>query len=488
METIKASGMKLVDNKGRTRIFSGVNIVDKSDFNPHSQRFDCADEQDIKRLAELGFNLIRLGFTWGKIEYAPGLYNDSYIDSLSKIADWCEKYGVFIFLDMHQDLYSSHINGDGAPRWATLTDGRKVHPTRFVWAEDYLWGRACHRAFDNFWNNKKINGKGLQDWFADCWCHIINRLGSKPAVIGFDLLNEPFPGSDGGKCFRRIVSGAAKEFVLGKNVDRLQLIRDLFSPQREKKLFDAISPAVLRSATSKADSLIQKFDKEKYTPFIEKLGKAVRKTGTQKLIFLENSYYSNLGIPYSALPLSIDGKRDDQQVFAPHAYDLMVDTPSYRWANNSRVGSIFDEHRRSQERLRTPVIVGEWGGFGSDDDETWLEHIVYLLNVFDSYQWSNTYWQFIPGFFDSPLLKVFVRPYPQAVSGNVVSYSYDVDKALFTMEYIQDSAGESTICAPFTINELTLDSAEIPYKKENSAVSVISGKGRHTLNIRFERK
>ena len=73
METIKASGMKLVDNKGRTRIFSGVNIVDKSDFNPHSQRFDCADEQDIKRLAELGFNLIRLGFTWGKIEYAPGL-------------------------------------------------------------------------------------------------------------------------------------------------------------------------------------------------------------------------------------------------------------------------------------------------------------------------------------------------------------------------------------------------------------------------------
>ena len=85
-------------------------------------------------------------------------------------------------------------------------------------------------------------------------------------------------------------------------------------------------------------------------------------------------------------------------------------------------------------------------------------------------------------------MKVFVRPYPQAVSGNVVSYSYDVDKALFTMEYIQDSAGESTICAPFTINELTLDSAEIPYKKENSAVSVISGKGRHTLNIRFERK
>ena len=488
MELIKSQGMNLTDSLGRTRIFSGVNVVDKSGFSPRSQRFDCIDEDGIKQLSERGFNLIRLGFTWGKIEYAPGLYDEKYLDSVAHIIDLCEKYGVYVFLDMHQDLYSPYINGDGAPKWATITDGRKVSPTRFVWAEDYFWGRACHRAFDNFWNNRTVNGKGLQDWFADCWVFIIKKLGSKKNVIGFDLLNEPFPGTPGGKVFRRIAAGAAKEFAFGKNVDRMQLIKDLLSPQREEKLLNTITPQVLRSATSHSDGIIEEFDTKVYTPFIGKLGSAVRKAGSDKLIFLENSYYSNLGIPYNASPLNFGGKRDEQQVFAPHAYDFMVDTPSYRYANNERVGSIFTEHRRSQQRLEMPVIVGEWGGFGSDDDEEWLEHIKYLLNLFDSFHWSNTYWQFNPGFFSSPLMKVFVRPYPQVVSGEIHSYSYDAESSEFNLEFTQDSQGESIICAPFPIKEFKVDGKEYPYKIKGAAAVIDTEPDVHEVRICFDRK
>lgn len=477
--------MKLTDSLGRTRVFSGVNIVDKSDFLSGEKTFDCADENDIRNLAQRGFNLIRLGFTWGKIEYAPGMYNEKYIDSLAEILDVCEKYGVYAFLDMHQDLYSSHINGDGAPRWATLTEGRKIHPTRFVWAEDYFWGRACHRAFDNFWSNKKVNGKGLQDWFADCWVYLIKRLGGKSAVIGFDLLNEPFPGTAGGKCFRKIISGVVREFAVGKNVDRAKLVKGLFSAEREKNLLDTITPEVLRSASKRADALIKDFDIGKYSEFISKLGSAIRNTGTDKIIFLENSYWSNLGIPYNAKPICIGGERDMQQVFAPHAYDFMVDTPSYRYANNARVGSIFDEHRRSQQRLQMPVIVGEWGGFGSDDDETWLSHISYLLNVFDGYHWSNTYWQFNKKFFESPLMKVFVRAYPQAVSGEIMSYSFDENASVFKMSFAQTQKGESVICAPFPIKNLMLDGESCAYKQSGACVMVCSDAGDHTIEISF---
>jgi hypothetical protein len=39
MDKIKASGKVLVDDKGRERIFHGVNFVDKSDYVSVSRRF-----------------------------------------------------------------------------------------------------------------------------------------------------------------------------------------------------------------------------------------------------------------------------------------------------------------------------------------------------------------------------------------------------------------------------------------------------------------
>ena len=253
MNSIHAQGTRFVDDSGRERIFCGVNVVDKSDYAQGPQAFPLTQD-DLRRFRAHGINLIRLGFTWAKLEPTPGTYNEAYLDSVSGVLDLCAQYGIYVFLDMHQDLFSPATNGDGAPRWATLTDGYKAHPTRFVWAEDYFWGRACHAAFDHFWANTPVGGVGLQDRFAACWAHTAARLGGKECVIGFDLFNEPFPGTAGGTCFRRIVGGAVKAVLFGGNVRRTQLLRDLCSGARKEKGYGHITYPVLREATRGADA------------------------------------------------------------------------------------------------------------------------------------------------------------------------------------------------------------------------------------------
>lgn len=485
MNRIYAQGTSFYDEKGRERIFSGVNVVDKSDWSEGTQEYPWLNEDVIRGFRSRGFTLIRLGFTWAKAEPQPGCYNDEYFDRISDVLDICEKYGIYVFLDMHQDLYSPLTNGDGAPTWATLTDGYSSGPTKFVWAEGYFWDRACHRAFDNFWNNTPIDGLGIQDRFAMCWQYIVKRFAGRKCVIGYDILNEPFPGTDGGKCFRTIVSGAAKTVMFGKNVGRLSAVEEIFSKDRTEKLLNHVSYEVLRDSVKDCYKFIRDFDINKYAPFTARVAGKIREADTDKLIFLENSYYSNLGIPYSAPAISVDGQRDKNQAFAPHAYDIMVDTPSYKFASDDRVGGIFSEHLKSQQRLNMPVVVGEWGGFGGDDGE-WTRHIEFLLKLFDKNKWSNTYWQYKEDFFDSVLMNVFVRAYPVAVCGEILDYYYDTDKKIFTLEFVQEKPrSENVISAPFDVQSVVYDGKEKKYSVSDGRLTFISGKGRHTLEITF---
>ena len=142
MNTIRTDSTRFVDELGRERIFNGVNIVDKSDYKPGEQKYAYTiDDELLSEFRDKGFNLIRLGFTWAKLEPTPGDYNDEYLDEIDRILELCEKYGIYAYLDMHQDLYSPKCNGDGAPAWATITDQYEVKPIKGVWAAGYLWGK-----------------------------------------------------------------------------------------------------------------------------------------------------------------------------------------------------------------------------------------------------------------------------------------------------------------------------------------------------------
>lgn len=46
-------------------------------------------------------------------------------------------------------------------------------------------------AFGNFFNNKN----GVADKFVDYWDHVSARFAKNEYVVGYDPLNEPFPGN-----------------------------------------------------------------------------------------------------------------------------------------------------------------------------------------------------------------------------------------------------------------------------------------------------
>lgn len=445
MLKIKTSGKRFIDSTGRQRIFNGMNLCEKGryiDGIPERQyAFDFSEEL-ISTLSKNGFNLVRLGMTWDAVEPEPGKYSEENLDKIQKVADLCEKYGIYFYLDMHQDLYSGApaTAGDGAPEWACMTGGAKFTPTKFVWAEGYFWGKAVHRAFDNFWTNREYNGIPLQTYYCNMWKHVAERFKDHPALFGFDLLNEPFPGSDGGKVFRKLIASVAKTVITDKRCKKLWMLKQLVTGNAIRVLEPFNDPTLFRKVTSAGDELIRKFDTGAYSQFINRTARAVREVTDNGIIIMENSYYSNLGIPYSAPAVSYDGKREEQLCFAPHAYDLMVDTPAYKYASNSRVGSIFDEHRRSQERLNVPVIVGEWGGQSEGTD--WLYHIDYLLDKFDCNHWGQTYWAYYEGLLENPIMGSLIRTAPVAVCGEIEKYWLDREKNIFTLEYNQDKEYE----------------------------------------------
>jgi endoglycosylceramidase len=115
---ITTSGMRFIDTEGREILLRGVNIVDKS---PQRNYLSWHSEEDFARLRDWGMNVIRLGIIWDGLEPEPGVYNDEYLAEIDKRIEWAAKYGLYVFLDMHQDLYRV-LYSDGAPEWATLAD------------------------------------------------------------------------------------------------------------------------------------------------------------------------------------------------------------------------------------------------------------------------------------------------------------------------------------------------------------------------------
>ncbi|MBP9989035.1 MAG: cellulase family glycosylhydrolase, partial [Ruminococcus sp.] len=201
---------------------------------------------------------------------------------------------------------------------------------------------------------------------------------------------------------------------------------------------------------------------------------------------MENSYYSNLGVPYSSPAPIVNGTTDKNVIFAPHAYDFMVDTPSYKYANNERIKAIFDEHKRSQERLNVPVIVGEWGGF--TDGNEWFHHIKFLLELFDRNHWSQTYWSYFRGITESELFKdVLIRPYPVAVTGKIIEYSYNRESNSFSLEYAQDKEFDEPTQI-FLHKKISAVEADGEYEIKNSILNLRTKPGNHKIKIVFEQE
>jgi endoglycosylceramidase len=189
---ITSTGTWLTNGDGQVVLLHGVNEVYKlAPYEPSASGFTA---DDAAFLAANGFNVVRLGVIWAAVEPEPGVYDTAYLDSIQQTVNMLASHGIYTIIDMHQDLYSASLGGEGAPEWATQTGGQTNQ--NFGFPGGYYLNPAESAAWDNFWNNSNAaNGIGLEDNYAKTWQTVAGYFSGNSGVIGYDIMNEPFPGS-----------------------------------------------------------------------------------------------------------------------------------------------------------------------------------------------------------------------------------------------------------------------------------------------------
>ena len=440
---LRKDNLAIRDEYGRQLIFKGVNHCIKTDslnrlgYRKFKSLNKIIDEYDktLDKYVEQGVNIIRLGFNWAVLEPKRNCFDESAFEFLKKHIELAQQHGIYILLDLHQDLFCSKFRfGDGAPKWA-VEDYPRKRPIA-IWAEGYFYFKDVQRAFNDFWRNKD----NMQSDFSALWDKIIQEFKDFDNIIGYDFLNEPMITDHSNEVFCRLINGAVKEglnenfcaesyFKNGR--ERRGFINMVFAFMHKvqknggiKKLLTSLdSYQAFENAVTGLEAYTEEFNRRYYQPFIDSMSE---KIDDGRLSFFEHNYYSNLGIPFE-----IEVK--DNYIYSPHAYDLFIDSHLYNnYSSNDRIKYIIDSIRKNQLKMNVPVVMGEWGGTAHNGHK-WVEHIDYIYSLFEQNQWSSLYWNYKPD--DEKFTCVINRPYPCAVCGDIIKYSSDSKSRHFILEY-----------------------------------------------------
>ncbi len=433
MKKIKAQGKQFIDQEGRSVILHGINMVCKNKEKGYIGEYS---ESDFKQLKAWGFNTVRLGIFWDGLEPEAGKYSETYLDQIEEIVCRAQRHDIYVYLDMHQDLFSV-LYADGAPEWATLID-EENHVETGLWSESYLLSPAVQRAFDNFWENKPAcDGIGIMDHYIQGWCHVAERFRTYDHVVGYDLMNEPFIGHKVEEVLGRLLMAASAVLYPDQEPD-LEALQTLWlDPSRKEELMTLLSDRdTYNSLVREAGQPSAHFEATYLSDFYKKTIQAIRQVDPETMMILEANYFSNMGMA-SGLELG----EDTNQVYSPHGYDLLVDTDLYHISSQNRIDTIFDTHNQIHEKLEVPMLIGEWGCFPKAN-AVQVEQAAYIFSKFEQNQASDTYFDF-DHVYGNRILEVIVRSYPMHVSGEIKKYCYDYKTQDFECAYVDNGKEDS---------------------------------------------
>lgn len=434
---VSVKDKKFIDAEGREIILHGVNIEDKSKEHNY---LSWHKEEEFVKMRDWGFNCIRLIIIWDGVEPKPGVYNDQYLAGVDKRIQWAKENGIYVILDMHQDLYSAKFGGDGAPSWAVLDNGKPHVYDNSVWSMAYFTSPAVHSAFDNFWANKPVvDGIGVQDHFAKAWQYVAKRYANEPAVIGYDLFNEPFPGSNIQETIflklKTVSDIIAKKY--GNDSSTFDTMQKLMMSGELSKYADDIE--LYKAFTDGGTEVSMEFERTILAEFYNRVAKAIREVDQNHIIFLETHGLCNSGTPSGIVPIvDSNGNRDPNQAFAPHGYDIVTDTKDVAKANSDRIELIFTRHAETANRLNMPTLVGEWGAYYGQANT--LLPAQKVVSEIEKNLFSDTYWSYsgVREIDGAEYFPVLSRPYPSAISGNLLEYKSDLSNRSFSCVWNED--------------------------------------------------
>jgi endoglycosylceramidase len=445
-------GRWVTDASGRVVVLHGVNMVYKRPpYYPAVTGFGADDAQFLRRE---GFNTVRLGVIYAGVEPQPGAYDDAYLSSIATSFTDLQREGIFVMLDFHQDLYNERFQGEGFPDWAVQDDGLPNPQCGFP--GNYVCNPALNRAFDHWWANDPAHGRGLQKWYADAWRHVAARFRAEPYLVGYDLLNEPWPGTDWPTC---------------ANPEGCPL-----------------------------------FDTRELTPFSQRVYDRIREVDRRNVVWYEPNVIFNNGADTHHGDL---GRRSGMSF---HVYCLAEGSTPRPWPGDvaQQLGCDFPEERPFQNADLQSAQTGDallLTEFGATDD---LDQIERIAEKADEYMVGWQYWHYCPcddptttGVGDSQAvvldpsqppeganvkwdkLEVLARPYPQAVAGTPQRWDFDADTKLFELEYSTARAGAGTFRAG-SESEIFLGHRHYPggYVAEVRGGEVISEPDAEILRVR----
>lgn len=201
----RASGGRIVDAQGRQVLLRGVNVNQLGEYwqgtaVPPTLPLTA---DDPKKIAAIGWNVVRLIVSWSRVEPSPGRYDAAYLRSVATQIRRLRDRGVYSIVDLHQDAWGATLAAragevcaegtkpalgwDGAPAWATLDDGG---------ARCYTGTRELSAAVMNSWasffaDRAAADGVGIQTRYVAMLRHLSRTFARDSAVAGIDVMNEP---------------------------------------------------------------------------------------------------------------------------------------------------------------------------------------------------------------------------------------------------------------------------------------------------------
>jgi len=400
----------VTDAQGRALILHGLNVSGSAKDDPLRQPWITrTDAERVQR--DWGFNLVRYLIFWDAVEPQPGQYDDAYLDRVAERIDWFASVGVYVILDMHQDVYGKFdtqgkvLGFDGAPSWAGVTDGLP-HRILDPWGLTYTQP-GVRRAFDNFWNSDGAHGD-LQEHYAAMWAHVAARFKGHPWVLGYNLMNEPFAGNAAGGDFAGIPFGD--------------------------------------------EALSRKFQGTLFRDFHDRVIARIRTVDPDGWIFYEPlAFPVNNGGP-SDLPKLTDPRAGENRLaYFPHLYAVSPEIQShYDPTDAPELDSWIAERRRDLPALGVPMMIGEFGLPWSAGGEP-LGYLGKIMTAADELTSGWAYWTYdidgwgpvaSPDLHENPNVDVLVRAYPQRVAGRPIVYHYDAATRIFDLTF-EDAPGVS---------------------------------------------
>ena len=392
---VTVSGTDFLDPSGTPITFHGIDVCNKSREQGYTGNISSAD---FAQIHSWGMNAVRLCIFWDGLEPQPGHFDTAYLDRIADLVRKAKQQGLYVLLDMHQDLYSVRF-GDGAPLWATLDDG-KPHTQVTDWSDAYYVSEDVQAALDHFWTNSPgPDGKGLQDHYAEAWQFVSRRFRDESAVLGYDLMNEPFPGRKAASLelamLTRLSALLAKDGHTAHPSPE-ELIRMEASSEGRRKIISWMrSMSVFKSMLQAGEPGMQEFDRLQLMPMYRKVGKAIRQVDRRHILFLEPNMSANLGLRTAVSPFVDDGgKRDSQQAYSPHVYDIVVDTPLLDLMSMDRIRLSLDRDRRLSREAGILMLIGEWGAFYLNPNA--VRPTRAMKQLFDRNDYSEIFWAYRP--------------------------------------------------------------------------------------------